>query len=363
MEYLSCYNKSFQMDSNGLQSMRSSDKVKSINEKPSAITEGISEQNSDLAKSENNDNHNLIITEPPNLYKQIGISMSNSSENSIPFNFKSIPNYFFESAWFKNENTFKFVCWAFSRCNPKTSNIIFDNRQITLSPFEFICGREKSSAECFLTPDEFRTQLKIMVNAGFLKKTPNSKPNRFNCYIWVTSKFSNCDPQTNPRSIPNSSPILPRKQELRSKNIDNNKESSVCVFSKKVYDSLKDEPRLTNEQKIELSEKFEEDVVADAYSSALSYKEPINNFFYFLRSACQKGYRPPPVNEKVQRERENEIIDLFAFLMPVKQGNFLIIHGEDPIDLRQDMKILREKKVELWEKFTTPPKIDQNSMR
>lgn len=84
MEYLSCENKVLWNHSNELHSIGVFDKVKSINEKPSALTEGIFEQNSDLRKSDTETSDKLSITETPNLYKHNGVSMSNSSIGFFP---------------------------------------------------------------------------------------------------------------------------------------------------------------------------------------------------------------------------------------------------------------------------------------
>ena len=96
-----------------------------------------------------------------------------------------IPKYFNKIGWFSNENTFKFICWSFTKCKPERSIVFIDGQQVVLAPFEFMCGREKSSKECFLTPTEFRTQIKNLLRAGILKKTENSKRNSLSAYVWM----------------------------------------------------------------------------------------------------------------------------------------------------------------------------------
>lgn len=174
------------LESNELQTKTNFDNVKPLNEKPSAVTEGLTEKKSDWVKSEYDDTNIIILTETPNLYKQIGVSVS-----KIPYFFETpIPKYFREKGLFKNEKTWKFVSWAFSKCSNQPRTIIYDNCEITLQPYEFICGRNSSSAECFLTPKEFRGQLDSLIKLGLTQKGANSKANRFSTYIWVTSKFS-----------------------------------------------------------------------------------------------------------------------------------------------------------------------------
>ena len=139
--------------------------------------------------------------------------------SEIPYYFKMpVPCYFYNSGWFESENTFKFVTWAFSKCQHITHKEVHDGKELTLAPYEFIAGRNSSGESSFLTPDEFRTQLKLMSNAGLLKKSPNSVPNRFTCYIWSIDRFPKLDPQLNPRLVPNSSPTDPHKR--RTKNED-----------------------------------------------------------------------------------------------------------------------------------------------
>lgn len=96
-----------------------------------------------------------------------------------------IPKYFNKIGWFSSENTFKFICWSFTKCKPERSIVFIDGQEVVLAPFEFMCGREKSSKECFLTPTEFRTQIKNLLRAGLLKKTENSKRNSLSAYVWM----------------------------------------------------------------------------------------------------------------------------------------------------------------------------------
>lgn len=113
--------------------------------------------------------------------------------SEIPFYFDTpVPSYFRESGLFDNENTFKFVTWAFSRCSTESRKVFLKKPQLELilEPFEFIAGRLTSPKECFLTEKQFRGQLISMQKAGFLKKGANSRANTFSTYIWVTERFS-----------------------------------------------------------------------------------------------------------------------------------------------------------------------------
>jgi hypothetical protein len=189
---------------NGLQTKRNFDNVNPLNGKPSAETEGFTLKKSDSAtpKSDNGRSDSAIIPESPNLYKQNGALMS-----KIPYLFETpIPKYFKEMGWFKNENTWKFVSWAFAKCSNQSYTTVYDNCEITLQPYEFICGRNKSSAECFLTSKQFRGQLIMLCNEGILKKGANSKANRFTSYIWVVDRFSNNKGQLNGQQRANLGP-------------------------------------------------------------------------------------------------------------------------------------------------------------
>ncbi len=187
---------------NGLQTKVNGDNVKPLNGKPSALTEGLAIKKSDLEKSEDENINNLILSETPILYKQNGVSVS-----KIPYLFITpVPKYFYDKELFKNENTWKFVSWSFSKCSNQSRIIQHDNCELTLQPYEFICGRNSSSAECFLTPKEFRGQLDSLLKRGLIQKGANSKANRFSTYIWLTDRFSDIKGQ----------PIVQPKGQLRA---------------------------------------------------------------------------------------------------------------------------------------------------
>jgi hypothetical protein len=328
-------------ESKQLQSKGSSGKVGGINDKPPVEAEGLSRLNSDLVKSATEQKVNLSIAETPDLYKQNGVSMS-----KIPYLFETpVPKYFREMGWFQNENTFKFVTWAFSKCRSQIWTLNYENIEIQLAPFEFICGRKKSSAECFLTPDEFRTQLKVLVNAGFLKKSPNSKPNRFNAYIWVTSRFSKDDPQPKNQPIPNPSPTLPHRQRTQEHKEIKENNNSVCVFQKKIYECIKDESELSEDEKIELS-KFEEDVVVNAYAVVSGYGKIETTFFIAMKSACKNKFKPRRKSKSEEQDRLKWIKELFIFADPRIEGDFVVLtcgKNIDPSQSDEDLMKLRDE--------------------
>ena len=161
-----------------------------------------------------------------------------SENNKIPYFFDTpIPKYFRETGWFNTANSVLFITWAFSKCSPDTRTVVHDHKEITLAPYEFITGRAKSSAECLLTEDAFKHQLKIMQKAGFLKKTPNSVPNRYTCYVWLTERFSKTNAQHNAQLTPNSRPTE-RPQSRIKKTIS--KESHPSSVSFEGNDGLDD---------------------------------------------------------------------------------------------------------------------------
>ena len=110
----------------------------------------------------------------------------------IPYFFETpVPKYFRESGWFENENAFKFIIWAFSKCSPESRNVVMQGKEITLEPFEFIAGRLSSPKECFMTEKQFRGIADRMQAEGILKKTANSRANKYSCYVWVVERFTN----------------------------------------------------------------------------------------------------------------------------------------------------------------------------
>ena len=122
--------------------------------------------------------------------------------------------------WFNTTNTVLFVTWAFSKCSTDARTIVHDGKEITLSPYEFITGRGKTSADCLLTESALRNQLTSMQNAGLLKKTTNSATNRYTCYVWVTERFYKHNNQLNDQLTTNSRPTerpQSRRENIRTK--------------------------------------------------------------------------------------------------------------------------------------------------
>jgi len=138
--------------------------------------------------------------------------------SKIPYFFDTpVPKYFRETGWFDNENTFKFVNWAFARCSTQAHKVVVDSKEITLAPFEFIAGRLTSPKECFLTEKQFRGQLNSLLDADLLKKGANSRANRFTTYIWVTERFCRIEGQQKGRLRANKGPTKGHNQEQRNK--------------------------------------------------------------------------------------------------------------------------------------------------
>ena len=144
--------------------------------------------------------------------------------SNIPYFFDTpVPKYFRENGWldpsskmyFKN---LAFLTWAFSRCNRHPHTIVLESKEITLQPFEFVCGREKSSIECGLTPGQFRNQQISYQKAGLLKKTTNSLTNHYSCYIWLTGQFTKDNNQQNNQPTTNQQPTNNHKLDIRNKN-------------------------------------------------------------------------------------------------------------------------------------------------
>lgn len=224
--------------------------IKPLNGKPSASTEGFrGHKISDSADTESNDvaQDNHIISDLPNLYKQNGVPMS-----KIPYFFETpVPKYFRENGWFDNENTWKYVTWAFSKCQTQSHKTVIEGKEITLAPYEFISGRLSSPKECFLTENTFRNQQKVLLKAGFLKKTPNSKTNHYTCYIWVTERFNKNDNQQNNQPRTNHAPTINHKSEEKKIRYTES-HPSIPSFEKEGRDGSIDDSFSKKEEKIHI---------------------------------------------------------------------------------------------------------------
>jgi hypothetical protein len=254
--------------SNALQTRRNFDNVY-VNGKPSAETEGLILKTSDLAKSDMGSTNNPILSETPNLYKQNGVPMS-----KIPFSFTAIPEYFFTSGWLSFDNPEKFtkrmmfLHWAFKKCSIGPKKVPFDGRMVELGPYEFIYGRNKSAAECGLTCEELRHQLNAHRNAKFIEKAPNSAPNRFTVYRWVTEAFYENNPQLNPPLNPQLNPQLnPHKSYDRLKKRDKIDHPSIPSFEKKGQDDLIDDLSLKENKNLVHKGKYHNGMPFEVYLS------------------------------------------------------------------------------------------------
>ncbi len=234
---------------NGLQSKDNFDNVKPLNGKPSADTEGFTVKNSDLVapKSDNGRLDSPIISDPPNLYKQTGVSVSKNSF-SIPFTFTAIPEYFYTSGWLQFDNSEKFtkmmtfLHWSFKKCSSSPKRIPFDGKMIDLLPYEFIYGRGKSAVECGLTEGQLRNQLKLHLNAKLIEKSTRFTTNRYTVYRWLTNNFSENNNQHNdqPNDQPNNQSNDHKSDERRKKR-DKEDHPSIPSFEKKGRDGKIDD--------------------------------------------------------------------------------------------------------------------------
>ena len=76
-----------------LRSKRNLDKVESINEKPSAVTEGQLNKNPDLEESVRYELDNHIVSDTPNLYKPYDVSMSEKGFLALSRDFLKDPAF------------------------------------------------------------------------------------------------------------------------------------------------------------------------------------------------------------------------------------------------------------------------------
>jgi hypothetical protein len=163
---------------------------------------------------------------------------------NLPYRFHTpVPRYFSDIGWLNPKKsmyfkTLAFLTWSFARCNLEPRIICWDDKEIKLEPFEFICGRITCSEEMGLTQDELRTQIKKFINARLLEKTPNSSPNRFTCYKWLTARFTQEYPQQNPRPAPNSPLSHPHKRNEKTERPSEIKDDSFGVCGN-VHNSFK----------------------------------------------------------------------------------------------------------------------------
>lgn len=233
--------------------------------------------------------------------------------SKIPYFFETpVPRYFRETGWLdpNNKMFFKnlaFLTWSFSRCSKESQVVILESKQIILEPFEFVCGREKNSIECGLTPDMFRTQLKTYQNAGLLKKTPNSLPNHYSCYIWLTERFLKPDTQPNAQPGPNQPPTSPHKQETRITELKKTTGGAVSFL----IESLD----LTIDEKKSLSSKnFSDDriiLAIDYFKIVPPRKDLISGIIWHCKEPT-----PPIASKKssIQSEKMKLIVDFQKWL-------------------------------------------------
>ncbi len=169
----------------------------------------------------------------------------------IPYFFETpIPKYFRENGWFECEHMFKFIHWAFSRCQTIPHKRVMEGKEILLQPYEFIAGRLSSPKQCFLTENIFRNQRLKLEKAGLLKKTTNSLTNHYSCYIWVTEAFSKNNNQQNNQPLTNRQPTInhkERRKKTRSKeNHHPNPSSKVLPIRDDESDGLIDDSSSNN---------------------------------------------------------------------------------------------------------------------
>lgn len=133
--------------------------------------------------------------------------------SKIPYSFETpVPKFFRKNGWFdpkKDNSHFKtivFISWCFSKCSTIKRKVFHDKRQIELDEYEFICGRHTASEETGLTEKEVRGQLFSYEKAGIIKKTANSRANRFTCYKWSTDVFCENEGQLEGRTRANRGP-------------------------------------------------------------------------------------------------------------------------------------------------------------
>ena len=159
--------------------------------------------------------------------------------SKIPYFFETpTPKYFRENGWFENENMYKFVNWAFARCQSIHHKEVVYGREITLSPFEFIAGRLTSPKECFLSENIFRNQINQLITAGILVKTPNSLTNKYTCYRWVTERFQINNNQQKNQQITNRQPTDNHKERIENIRI---KETTTTPLPPKVVETSESE--------------------------------------------------------------------------------------------------------------------------
>ena len=172
------------------------------------------------------------------------------SKNKIPYFFDTpIPIYFRSNGWFqprkdgRHLKIMNFLIWSFSRCSTQKRVVFHDHKEISLEPYEFIFGINKCSEETGLSVQEIKTiinQLFSIQNGSLLEKTTNSVTNRFTCYKWVTSHFSENTNQLINQPPTNRQPTANHNIEDRSKKkeeehtLSNQKAQEIPIELKRV---------------------------------------------------------------------------------------------------------------------------------
>lgn len=238
--------------------------------------------------------------------------------SKIPYHFNTpIPRYFWDIGYLNllDEKNFtkriKFLLWAFSRCSWEARKVFYDNREIILEPFEFICGRLKASQEIGLSEKEIRGQLKCLSKFKIIKKGANSRANRYTCYIWLTWHFDKIEGQQKGQPRANSGPTEGHNLELRTKNKErttplppNQEIGGVVSF----FNCL-DEIPLTNEEKqrfmnLKYSEERANLAVKYVIEQGSKIQTPIGSLIWHCKQPT------PPISSSISKQTEQQCFAL-----------------------------------------------------
>jgi len=262
--------------------------------------------------------------------------------SKIPYIFETpVPSFFRERGWFKTDNTLKFVTWAFARCCSFDRDICHDNKNIHLKAFQFIFGRHRCSIETNMSEDEVRTQVKSMESAGYLKKAPNKTPSRFTIYEWLTTSFSETNPQVNPQVTPKSPPSHPHN--LDSQNLDIQKNNDECE-RRCFFQCLKEDNRLDDEDRQALM-KFSEDRIELALEYSKKVKATVSLMAQLIWHCNQK--KPPQIKKNFKKEVRE------IFKHGEKYNNTECFVNDEEISFQRGMKhfSIKNTKPEYEEEF------------
>ncbi len=92
-----------------------------------------------------------------------------------------------DSSVFRNPNLWQVWCYCLMRANHTSTKIIWNSKELTLEPGQFLTGRFEGAKDCSMKPSTFRNQLALLSKLENLDIKSDSKASLITVLNW--SKF------------------------------------------------------------------------------------------------------------------------------------------------------------------------------